>query len=263
VSASIPESCGSLPLGREAKVLVGGGERQRSGASLEQAHGVRQLINVVAEQSAGVGSDRGERRNARVQLGAPARVRDGALGELAVTDGKGHSHDLWLVGRIQPEPLEHLRAVWLARRAEPLVSLSRIAVGCRLQTQQPGRVTANPWGGLVQHRLGDLARLANLPAVAGVKHQSPERDQARGVHDGDDGWSVGIEPAVQQDGRLVDETKLQEHLSPRDLGDVQEPGEPALERLGDDAVDRLELPQARPRQANTQAGGALRIRLSR
>ena len=124
-------------------------------------------------------------------------------------------------------------ALWLAHRTEPLVSLPRIAVGCCLQTQQPGGVTTNARSALVQHRLGDLARLANLPAVTGVERQSPERDHPRGVHDGDDRGSMGIEPTVQHHGGVLEATQLQEHLSPRDLGDVQEPGNP---RLSDSAI---------------------------
>jgi hypothetical protein len=131
-------------------------------------------------------------------------------------------------------------AFWPAHRAEPLVSLLRIAGGCCLQTQQPGGVPTNARSALVEHRLGDLARLAKLPDITGVERESPERDHPRGVHDRDDRGSMRIEATVQYDRQVLEPTELQKDLSSRDLGDVQEPGEPTLERLGDDFVDRLE-----------------------
>lgn len=48
----------------EAKVLIRGGKRKRSGALLEQNHGLGQLIRVSVEQPAGVGRGRGKRANA-------------------------------------------------------------------------------------------------------------------------------------------------------------------------------------------------------
>ena len=81
---------------------------------------------------------------------------------------------------------------------------------------------------------------ANLPAVTGVERQSPQRDHPRGVHGVDDRGPVRIEPTVQHRGGVLELAQLQKHMSARDLGDVQEQGEPTLERLGDYSIDRLE-----------------------
>ncbi len=226
---------------RQAEVLPSRRMRKQSGGSLEPTHGLGQLVGIAVEQPAGVGRDRVERRNSRGKLRPAARVRYCALGELAVAYREGHSHHLRLVGDIHPEPAQHTLALRLAHRAEPFVSLPRKAIGRCLQTQQPGGVTTDTRRALVQHRLGDLARLANLPAVTGVERQAPQRDHARGVQDVGDGGSMGIKPIVKHRRGIVEATHLQEQMSPRDLRGVQErEGKPRLERLGDDAVDRLE-----------------------
>ncbi len=155
-----------------------------------------------------MGRNRVERRNSRGKLSPSARVRYCALGELAVAYGEGHSHHLRLVGRIHPEPAQDTRALRLAHRAEPFVSLPRIAVGRCLQTQQPGGVTTNARSALVQHRVGDLARLADLPAVTGVERQLPKRDHRRSVHDRDDRWTMGIEPTVEYHRGVLEATQL-------------------------------------------------------
>src|SRR6478736_8452545 len=112
-----------------------------------------------------MGSDCGKRRNVRGKLRASAGVRDGALGKLAVADGEGDADNLRLVGQVRPEPGEHVCAFLAAERAQPLVGLVRIAVGCCLQAEQPGGVASNAGGALLEHRLSDLARLASLPDV--------------------------------------------------------------------------------------------------
>ncbi len=108
------------------------------------------------------------------------------------------------------------------------MSLPRIAVGCGLQSQQPDGVTTKARSALVQHPPGDLTRLAELPAVTGVERQSPQRHHTRGVHDGDDRGSMEIEPSVQRQRGVVEAPHLQEQVSPRELGDIQEDGKPTL-----------------------------------
>jgi hypothetical protein len=49
-----------------------------------------------------------------------------------------------------------------------------------------------------------------------------------------------FEATVQHEGGLVELTHLQEQLRARDLGDVEEIGEPSLQRVGDDAVGGVE-----------------------
>jgi hypothetical protein len=56
----------------------------------------------------------GKRRNAGGDLGASVSVRHRALGGLAVSDREGHSHHLRFVGKVRPEPGEHMDALWLA-----------------------------------------------------------------------------------------------------------------------------------------------------
>ena len=151
----------------------------------------------------------------------------------AVADSDRHSHHLGLVGDIRPEPREHAHTLWLADRTQPPVGLARIALGRCMQTQQPGGVTANARGALVQHRLCNLARQANLPAVTGVERQSPQRDHASGVHDVGDRGSMGVEPTGQHRGGVVEATHLQQEVPSHHLGDVQKEAKPTLERLGD------------------------------
>ena len=81
-----------MPLARQAEVLPRGRVRQQSRASLEQTHGLGQLVVIAVEQPDGVSRNRSKGSHVRGELGASVRVRNSAFSQLAVTGGDGYSH---------------------------------------------------------------------------------------------------------------------------------------------------------------------------
>src|SRR6478609_3517780 len=101
-------------------------------------------------------------------------------------------------------------------------------------------MTTDAGGGLIQHLLRNLVRLASLSAIAGVDGEPAERGNAGGVHDRDNRGPVRIEESGQCGGGVVEATHLHEEMPPRDLADVQKDRESAFERFGDESVGLLE-----------------------
>jgi hypothetical protein len=81
--------------------------------SLEQIHGVGQLVHIGIEQSGGVRSHRGE-EGTPGKLRTSVRIVGRRLGEFAITARERHPHQLRLVRDIRPQPREHVFARWLA-----------------------------------------------------------------------------------------------------------------------------------------------------
>ncbi len=176
------------------------------------------------EQSAGVGRGRDDRRDPRVELRAPVRLRRRDLGQFVVAGGERDADELGLVGHVDREQRQDRGALILAEGAQPSVRGPGIAGGHRLQGEEPCRLAAEVWRGVLEQAPGESGRSLLQASVALMQRDSPQGDDARGVKGADEAIAgLRAELPVEDRPGVVEPAQLVQLSAAPDLEDADGP----------------------------------------